>query len=147
MPERQLPGEAHHQVPGLADIGEVENENEDGDQVAVGDERRRQQRRHDDGARDASARRHVVPARAHARRPIKPCGRSTRTRMSSANENMLFIDGSKKKPASASDTPMRMPPTSAPLIEPSPPTMTMMKASKVKDCASAGLASAMVTIS
>jgi hypothetical protein len=66
--------------------------------------------------------------------------------MSSANENMLFIDGSKKKPASASVTPINMPPTSAPLMEPSPPTITMTKACKVKACASAGRASAMVTI-
>src|ERR1700732_3639917 len=110
MPERQLPGATHHQVPGLAEIGEVKNENEDGDQVAIGNERRHEKRHDDDGAQRASARWHVVPAHAHARRPIRPCGRNTRTRMSSANENMLFIDGSKKNPASASDTPMRMPP-------------------------------------
>ena len=44
---------------------------------------------------------------------------------------MLFADGVRQKPAIASVTPISTPPSSAPGIEPSPPMMTMMKASSV----------------
>ena len=44
---------------------------------------------------------------------------------------MLFADGVKIRPASASVTPINTPPSSAPVIEPSPPVMTMTKASSV----------------
>ena len=44
---------------------------------------------------------------------------------------MLFADGAMSSPASASDTPISTPPSSAPTIEPRPPTMTMTKASRV----------------
>jgi hypothetical protein len=44
---------------------------------------------------------------------------------------MLFIDGANRKPARASDTPISAPPASAPIIEPMPPMMTIMKASSV----------------
>ena len=37
--ERELAGEAHHDVPGLAEIGEIEDENEDGQQVVVDEQR------------------------------------------------------------------------------------------------------------
>ena len=44
---------------------------------------------------------------------------------------MLFADGVNSSPASASVSPIKSPPTSAPGIEPSPPVMTMTKASSV----------------
>ena len=37
MAERELPGETHHHVPGLADVGEVKNQDQNGDQVVVGE--------------------------------------------------------------------------------------------------------------
>ena len=37
--ERELAGEAHHDVPGLPEIGEVEDEDQDGQQVVVDEER------------------------------------------------------------------------------------------------------------
>ena len=43
----------------------------------------------------------------------------------------LFIEGWNTSPASASETPIRRPPSSAPGRLPSPPMMTMMKASSV----------------
>ena len=42
--ERQLAGKAHHDVPGLADIGEIEDEDQDGEQIVVGEQRRDDQR-------------------------------------------------------------------------------------------------------
>ena len=44
---------------------------------------------------------------------------------------MLFADGVNSRPASASVSPISTPPSSAPGIEPSPPVMTMTKASSV----------------
>src|SRR5262249_2828554 len=129
--ERELPGKAHHQVPGLTHIGEIEDQGEDREQVAVGDERRRDQRRQRERQHGLRAPVDAAPQCDHARRPRTPRGRSTSTAMSSANENMLFIDGSIMKPASASDTPISTPPTRAPVIQPRPPTMTMMKDSSV----------------
>src|SRR5262249_2530614 len=120
--ERQLAGVAHHQVPGLADIGEIENQRQHRDQVAVGDERSEQQQHKDDPNERALTLAHFEPKPHHARRPISPWGRNTRTAINSPKENMLFIDGSIKNPASASDTPIKTPPTSAPAIEPRPPT-------------------------
>ena len=43
MAERQLPGKAHHDVPRLADIGEIQNETENGEQIVAGDQRRAEQ--------------------------------------------------------------------------------------------------------
>src|SRR5262249_36480419 len=128
MPERELAGKAHHQVPGLPDKGKVEHQDHNRDEIAVGDERqRREDREHHDEQRAAAPSERA----GHAHRPIMPCGRSTSTRIKSANDTMLFIDGAINSPASASDTPIRMPPTSAPAIEPRPPRMTMMKAINV----------------
>ena len=44
---------------------------------------------------------------------------------------MLFAEGVNSTPPSASVTPISSPPSSAPGIEPSPPVMTMTKASRV----------------
>ena len=63
--------------------------------------------------------------------PRIPCGRSSSTSTRMAKENMLFADGVKSRPASASVTPISTPPRSAPGIEPSPPVITMTKASRV----------------
>ena len=54
--ERQLPGKAHHDVPGLPRIGEIENEDQDGQQVVVGEERRGDQREQQRGNADPAAR-------------------------------------------------------------------------------------------
>src|SRR5277367_2654258 len=35
--KRQLSGEAHHDVPGLAGVSEIENDNENGDEIVVDD--------------------------------------------------------------------------------------------------------------
>ena len=45
MAERKLPGEAHHDVPGLPGIGEIQNEDEDGEQIIVDQPRRGHERR------------------------------------------------------------------------------------------------------
>ena len=43
--ERELAGEAHHHVPRLPGIGEIQDGDEDGEQIVVGEPRRREQRR------------------------------------------------------------------------------------------------------
>ena len=57
------------------------------------------------------------------------------------------MEGAMTRLASASATPMTSPPKSAPPMEPRPPMMTMVKASKVKPGASMGVTSAMETSS
>ena len=54
---------------------------------------------------------------------------------------MLLADGVKNSPAIASVSPISTPPSTAPGIEPSPPVMTMMKASSVKAGPRAGVTS------
>ncbi len=44
---------------------------------------------------------------------------------------MLLADGVISSPATDSETPIRIPPASAPTMEPSPPMITMTKASSV----------------
>ena len=47
--QRKLAGEAHQDVPGLTDIGEVEDQDQHGEQVVAGKERRdSEQRQHED---------------------------------------------------------------------------------------------------
>ena len=43
VPERKLARKAHHQIPGLPHIGEVEDQDQHRQQIAVGKERRREQ--------------------------------------------------------------------------------------------------------
>src|ERR1051326_5026699 len=129
--ERELPGKSHQQVPGLAGIGEIHHQDQHAELIAVGKERREKKSGEQQRGEHAAVPRHIRPQRAHARRPKRPCGRSTSTAIRSAKENMLFIDGAAKNPASASDTPISTPPSSAPAIEPSPPMMTMVNASSV----------------
>lgn len=54
---------------------------------------------------------------------------------------MLLIDGETITLATASVAPISRPPTSAPAMEPRPPTMTMVKASRVSDGPSIGVMS------
>src|ERR1700694_5207912 len=129
--ERQLPGKAHQQIPGLPDVGEIQHQDEHADEIAVGDQRRGQECGEQQRGEHAAVQRRISPQRAHARRPSRPCGRSTSTAINRPNENMLFIEGAAKNPASASETPMSTPPNSAPGIDPSPPMMTMVNASSV----------------
>src|SRR5262245_39306173 len=131
MAQRKLARIAHHQIPSLPHIGEVEDEREHGQHIAV----RRQRQGEENGERqrddDPAARRHAAHEIDHVRCPTRPWGRSTSTTISNANENMLLIDGANRKPASASETPISTPPTSAPAIDPMPPMMTMMNAMSV----------------
>src|SRR5712691_106091 len=133
MAERELAGKAEHDVPGLAGIGEIEDEDEDGEQVVVGDEGRSEQQREHDGEQGKTAPRNAVEQRGDHDGffPRMPCGRNRRTRTRIANANMLLADGVKNNPASASVRPISTPPSSAPGIDPSPPVMTMTKASRV----------------
>src|SRR5688572_17982378 len=133
VPERELPGEAHHDVPGLADVGEVEDQEADGEQVAAreqreGEEQHEERREHG----EAAARHALEQARDQAAfLPRMPCGRNSSTSTSSPKANMLFAEGVKSTPPSASVRPISRPPRSAPGIEPSPPVMTMTNASSV----------------
>jgi len=54
---------------------------------------------------------------------------------------MLFADGVNSRPAIASVNPIITPPSNAPGIEPSPPVMTMTKASSVYDGPAVGVTS------
>src|SRR5690606_13665630 len=133
MAERELPGKAHHDVPRLPDIGEGENEEEHAQQMAadeIGRDQERGQDREQNG--HAGARDSVEQVADHdGFLPTMPCGRnsSTSTRMPKAN--MRFAEGVKRTPPSASVTPIRTPPRSAPGMEPRPPVMTITKASSV----------------
>jgi len=40
MAERQLAGESHQEIPGLTQIGEIEHQDQNRQQIAVGDRRR-----------------------------------------------------------------------------------------------------------
>ena len=95
MAERELAGKAHHDVPGLAGIGEVEDEDEDREQVVVDEERRGQQGRKQEEQQDEAAARNVGEQRGDHLSffPRMPCGRnsSTSTRMPKAN--ILLADG------------------------------------------------------
>src|SRR4030095_14621125 len=122
MAERELAGESHHHVPRLAGVGEVEDQRRD--RKGVGSDEGGQ-RHHQDG-QDSQ----VDEFFLH-RLPSRPCGRSSSTRISRPKLNMLFAEGVMTRPAGASDTPISTPPSSAPVIEPSPPTMTITKASSV----------------
>src|SRR5215212_314168 len=146
MAERQLPGKAHHDVPGLPGIGEVEDQDEDGEQIIVGEQRREQKSQKQRQQQDARAPRHALKKAHHvAALPNRPCGRRNRIRINSANENMLFAEGVKNNPASASVTPIRTPPNNAPGMEPNPPVITMTKASSVMAGPSAGVTSTIST--
>src|SRR5262249_1677186 len=130
--ERELAGKAHHHVPGLARIGVIQNDDENTQEI-VADECRR-----GDEEDQQSREQHQAPAlptldeRLHAARlPRMPCGRSTRTSTRIANANMLLAEGVNSSPANASVNPIRTPPSNAPGNEPSPPVITMTKASSV----------------
>src|SRR5262249_4778618 len=124
MPDREQADIAHHDVPGLAQIGREQHQDHDGDDIAAAEDRQRQQDR-EQGAESEDR------TAAHAARPSSPCGRASRTKIRSPKLNMLLSEGSMKKPASASEAPTSNPPMSAPGMLPSPPRITIMKASSV----------------
>ena len=66
--ERQLPGETHHDVPRLAYIGEVQNENEHGEQIVAGHQRRGEQPDEQRAEKDQRAARDIFkkPRKHHA---------------------------------------------------------------------------------
>src|SRR6185503_14508994 len=131
--QRELAGKAHHDVPGLADVGEIENEDQNGDEVVVDEQRQHDE--HGEQAREQDQRAAWDPLQqpfAHdGLLPRMPCGRNSSTSTSSPNANMLLADGVKSNPPSASVTPISTPPSSAPGMEPSHPVMTMTKANRV----------------
>src|SRR3990172_6312396 len=123
MTERELARKSHHHVPRLPRIGEIQDQDRHREHVVVDHCRQREQDQHEHREQHGAA--------AHGLFPSRPCGRNSSTRISSAKLNMLFADGVKYRPASASDTPISTPPSSAPAMEPSPPTITMTNASSV----------------
>src|ERR1044071_5769908 len=68
MAERELPREPHHHVPGLAGVGEIENQRRDRKRVRAGEGGKYRKRGEKQPERDAAA--------AQARFPSRPCGRS-----------------------------------------------------------------------
>src|SRR5262245_36909964 len=146
--QRKLARKAHHDVPGLADIGKVENENQHGDEIVAGrqgggDERENkpcQQLEPAPGNAVGEERDHV------SRLPRRPWGRNSSTTTRMAKVNMLLAEGVNKSPPSASVTPISTPPKSAPAIEPSPPVMTITKARSVYVGPSGGVTSTSSTI-
>src|SRR6185312_7445647 len=129
--ERELPGEAGDDVPGLAEIGGEQDHHQHGDDVAVDEKRQRQHDGNEEHERDRGAVRQAEETAARHARPSNPCGRNSSTRMRRAKLKALLSEGSTTKPESASDTPTSRPPSSAPGMLPRPPRMTMMKASSV----------------
>src|SRR5690606_3019378 len=102
-------------------------------QIVVDEERRRQKRGEHQTEQHQSAQRQFLGQPAHhaAFLPMMPCGRNSSTSTNMPKANMLLADGVKNKPASASVMPIRIPPSKAPGIEPSPPVITMTKARSV----------------
>src|SRR5262249_13333752 len=122
--------------------GEVEDGDEDGEQIVVRHPGRREQRdQQQHQQREAARLRALGEPRDHTRLPRMPCGRNSSTNTSRPKENMLLADGVNSRPAIASGSPIGTPRMRAPGIEPSPPVMTMMKASKVSAGPSAGVTS------
>src|SRR5262249_20560178 len=141
--ERKLPGEAHQHVPGDAGVGEIEDDDQHRQQVVVGEQGRcNQADQHEAEQRERMAGDAAEKERPHpAFLPMRPCGRNSSTSTRMAKANMLLADGVKNSPAIASVSPISTPPSSAPGMEPSPPVMTMTKASSVKAGPSAGVTS------
>src|SRR5262245_62608367 len=133
MAKGQLPGKAHHDVPGLAGVSKVKDQDQDSEKIVAGEKRRDQRRKQQNRQQHQSARRRPgSPARDHAALlPMMPCGRNSSTSTRMAKANMLLAEGVKRSPARASVSPIRTPPMSAPGIEPRPPVMTITKASSV----------------
>src|SRR5262249_593274 len=116
--------EAHHHVPRLARIREEQDQGCDGQDIRARPSWKNQQKH------AGQEEQQLAPA-SHGFFPSRPWGRNSSTRISRPKLNMLFADGTMNRPASASETPISTPPSSAPGIEPRPPTITMTKASSV----------------
>src|SRR5690242_678615 len=131
--ERQVSGEAGHDVPSLPREGKIENQNEDGEEIVTGEEGNHDRQKQQCGQCDQCTPRDAIQQTAHhaALRPRSPCGRNTRMSASMAKTNMLLADGEKSRPATASVTPINTPPSRAPGIDPRPPVITITKARSV----------------
>src|SRR6516162_1546735 len=147
--ERELPGKSHHDIPGLAGESEVEHDDQDGQQVIVDEPGRDHKNSEQNAEQYRCAKRNIAEQRTRHKGqtiaemggglgshqidllPKIPCGRNNSTRTRIAKANMLLAEGVNRSPAKASVTPIKRPPKSAPAIEPSPPVMTMTKASSV----------------
>src|SRR6476646_8123421 len=121
--ERKVSGKAHQDVPGLSGIGEIKHEDEHGQQIIAGEQRRsdqysQQHSQHDQGAWPNP----LGKTRNHALLlPRMPCGRASSTSTRMANTNIDLADGVNSNPAIASVNPINTPPMMAPGIEPMPP--------------------------
>src|SRR5262249_6181952 len=129
-----LAGKAHHDVPGLTEIGKVESQDEDGEQIVAG----RQRCGEECGGQPCQKLEPAPgdtldeePDHGAARLPRRPFGRNNSTARRRARVNMLLAEGVMSSPPSPSVRPIKPPPSSAPPIEPSPPVMTITKASSV----------------
>src|SRR5262245_7712303 len=133
MPERELAGETHHDVPCLSNVGEVEDQDEHRDEIVVGDERKKQKHAKKRPQRELRTGRNASQQIGGHERflPSRPWGRNSSTSTRMAKVNMLLADGANSRPPSASVMPISMPPSSAPGIEPRPPVMTITNANSV----------------
>src|SRR5262249_48695691 len=131
--QRKLAGKAHHDVPGLPDIGKVENQDEHGDEVVAGHQRGGEERHRKPCQQLEPAPGNAVGEESDhvSRLPRRPCGRNSSTTTRMAKVNILLAEGVKRSPPKASVRPISTPPNSAPAIEPSPPVMTITKARSV----------------
>src|SRR3569833_204869 len=113
MTEGQLSGEAHHDVPRLPDIGEVQDEDQHGEQIIAGKEWRSRENGKQYREENERAGRQAFdqPCQHHATfLPRMPCGRNSSTRTRMAKENMLLAEGVNSRPAIASVKPIMTPP-------------------------------------
>src|SRR3569623_2860420 len=135
VPQGELAREAHHHVPRLPRVGKVQGQGHHREDVAVDHERQRDRQaraRRDQGGAPPGLRGAAGLADHHLRAdPMSPRGRTSRSRTSRPKLTMLLAEGASSNPASASDTPITTPPSSAPTMEPRPPRMTITNASSV----------------
>src|ERR1044071_206333 len=124
LAQRKQPGKPHHNIPGQTRVSEKQKQGRKRNGVRAGPQGQNHQQPENTKEQEKRAPVHSFSA-------IRPRGRNIRTMIISAKLIMLFADGAIKNPPSASETPIRTPPTSAPLIEPNPPTITMTNASRV----------------
>ena len=131
MPERELPGEAGHDVPRLAEIGGEQHHHQHRDDIGVDQQRQHQHQRDEEAERRRDARRDVDRGASLSRAPQQALRPDQQHQDEQAEAEGALQGGLDEEARSASDTPTRMPPSSAPGMLPRPPRMTMMKASSV----------------
>src|SRR6185503_13081019 len=91
VPERKLAREAHHDVPGLAGVGEVEDERRHRERVRTRKPGKQNREREKHGEAGACP--------SHGFLPNRPCGRRSSTRIRRPKLNMLLADGTMRSPA------------------------------------------------